>query len=224
MSSMGAEFFGHYAMQDIAKVAGTYFRSSGELMPRPFLRADMARLGRRGVSRQTYSDIIDEVYAVRLEGQPHLDQFLVREARQRELQCLDPLAYEKQGLLADYLKEVRRIQALGQLDEERSTFITEGLTDEVFRPQGIPTGISVLDAALDGGGPCPGDLYVLEGEPKVGKTRQLCNIAVHAAVELRLGVFYQTYEVRAAKLKRRLLRIACCTGGLWYSLRPEGFH
>lgn len=66
----------------------------------------------------------------------------------------------------------------------------------------VPTGVSTIDAHLQGGGIGPGEMGIFMGLPGFHKTTWLCNVGM-AARERGLNVFHATFEVSAVKTARR---------------------
>jgi replicative DNA helicase len=68
---------------------------------------------------------------------------------------------------------------------------------------GIPSGFYDLDAKTNGFK--PSDLVVIAGRPSMGKTSMVLNIALHAAVESRIGVAIFSLEMSKEQLVERML-------------------
>ncbi|MFH1144757.1 MAG: DNA repair protein RadA [Candidatus Eisenbacteria bacterium] len=73
-------------------------------------------------------------------------------------------------------------------------------------PQRIPTGLSEFDRVL-GGGIVPGSVVLIGGDPGIGKSTLLLQVASRL-IEQKLGVLYVSGEESAAQVKLRATRLA----------------
>lgn len=84
----------------------------------------------------------------------------------------------------------------------------------------LPTGVSELDRVL-GGGLVPGAVILLAGEPGVGKSTLLLDVAAKFATGGTGGVLYVTGEESAAQVKLRAERIGAVASGLYLSAETD---
>ncbi|MGN6405886.1 DNA repair protein RadA [Sinomonas sp.] len=86
----------------------------------------------------------------------------------------------------------------------------------------LPTGVSELDRVL-GGGLVPGAVILLAGEPGVGKSTLLLDVAAKVAGTGSTpgGVLYVTGEESAAQVKLRAERIGAVAPGLYLSAETD---
>ena len=77
--------------------------------------------------------------------------------------------------------------------------------------QRLPTGLRELDRVL-GGGIVPGSLLLIGGEPGVGKSTLLLQVAGGVAGRRRRGVLYATGEESAAQVRLRAARLGLGAG------------
>ncbi|MCH6472192.1 DNA repair protein RadA [Sinomonas terrae] len=88
----------------------------------------------------------------------------------------------------------------------------------------LPTGVSELDRVL-GGGLVPGAVILLAGEPGVGKSTLLLDVAAKVAATAAPGVpshvLYVTGEESAAQVKLRAERIGAVSPGLYLSAETD---
>jgi DNA repair protein RadA/Sms len=86
----------------------------------------------------------------------------------------------------------------------------------------LPTGVSELDRVL-GGGLVPGAVILLAGEPGVGKSTLLLDVAAKVAGmgSSPGGVLYVTGEESAAQVKLRAERIGAVAPGLYLSAETD---
>lgn len=93
---------------------------------------------------------------------------------------------------AQVTSPVRAAQPIGQVSAQAA--------------QALPTGVSELDRVL-GGGIVPGAVVLLAGEPGVGKSTLLLDVAARAAQALDGPVLYLTGEESASQVRLRAERI-----------------
>ncbi|WP_138445200.1 DNA repair protein RadA [Sinomonas susongensis] len=88
----------------------------------------------------------------------------------------------------------------------------------------LPTGVGELDRVL-GGGLVPGAVILLAGEPGVGKSTLLLDVAARVASAgssaAASGVLYVTGEESAAQVKLRAERIGAVSPGLYISAETD---
>lgn len=82
-----------------------------------------------------------------------------------------------------------------------------------------PTGVAELDRVL-GGGLVPGAAVLLAGEPGVGKSTLLLDVAAHAA-DKGLRALYLTGEESAAQVKLRAERVGAVRAELWLAAETD---
>ncbi|HVQ17859.1 MAG TPA: AAA family ATPase, partial [Actinomycetes bacterium] len=82
-----------------------------------------------------------------------------------------------------------------------------------------PTGVDELDRVL-GGGLIPGGVALLAGEPGVGKSTLLLDVAAKAA-RSGLTTLYVTGEESVAQVRLRADRISAVNGGLWLAAETD---
>lgn len=70
-------------------------------------------------------------------------------------------------------------------------------------PNGLSTGLTALDAALDG--LHPGDLVLLGSRPGMGRTSLALQLALHAAVEQQVKVAYFTTQATREQIAMKLV-------------------
>ncbi|WP_422934934.1 DNA repair protein RadA [Sinomonas sp. P47F7] len=84
----------------------------------------------------------------------------------------------------------------------------------------LPTEVAELDRVL-GGGLVPGAVILLAGEPGVGKSTLLLDVAAKVAAAGTGGVLYVTGEESAAQVKLRAERIGAVASGLYLSAETD---
>lgn len=204
------DFFGHYAIPDVVSHGLKYFLEEGNHLPKAALKADMALVGNSAIARDTYNEAIDNIFNIELAGKEHVENTIVEQARLRKLLALGPVeSWIQSGRHKEYLKIVREVENLG-VSTQHDQLV--GLTDDFdimiqSTPKGVPTGFSRIDAALNGGGICPGELLLILGRYNVGKSQMLGNIAVNAARQGR-AVFFVSFETSLRNTRTRLAKIA----------------
>jgi DNA repair protein RadA/Sms len=82
-----------------------------------------------------------------------------------------------------------------------------------------PTGVDELDRVL-GGGLVPGAAVLLAGEPGVGKSTLLLDVAAHAA-DRGLRALYLTGEESAAQVKLRAERVGAVRSDVWLAAETD---
>jgi DNA repair protein RadA/Sms len=85
--------------------------------------------------------------------------------------------------------------------------------------QARPTGVAELDRVL-GGGLVPGAAVLLAGEPGVGKSPLLLDVAAHAS-DQGVKALYLTGEESAAQVKLRAERVGAVREGLWLAAETD---
>lgn len=83
-----------------------------------------------------------------------------------------------------------------------------------------PTGINELDRVL-GGGLVPGGVVLLAGEPGVGKSTLLLDVAVHAAAQLSAPVLVVSGEESAAQVRLRAERVGALHPQLYLAAETD---
>ena len=199
-------FFGHFILADLVEKGLAGWREEGVIPPPPLL-ADAAR--RAGSPQALYASTLGKVYALPLEGAGHVGKRLVREVQNRLLAQLEEQRAQlmSNGTAGDYFKAVREIEALNQNEDTQ----LGRLTDDVARllvpgAGGVSTGFPALDAKLDCGGIGPGELFLLIGDPNVGKTQFLHHLAREAVFRQGLNTFVLSVETSFRNTKLRILR------------------
>ena len=84
----------------------------------------------------------------------------------------------------------------------------------------LPTGVGELDRVL-GGGLVPGAVILLAGEPGVGKSTLLLDVAAKVAAAGSPPVLYVTGEESAAQVKMRAERIGAVASSLYLSAETD---
>jgi DNA repair protein RadA/Sms len=121
-------------------------------------------------------------------------------------------------------------QAWGTVEQvgARAHGVTSGPVSTAARPiveiqvdqaSARPTGVGELDRVL-GGGMIPGGVALLAGEPGVGKSTLLLDVAARAA---RSGIttLYVTGEESVAQVRLRADRISAVNGALWLAAEND---
>jgi DNA repair protein RadA/Sms len=122
-------------------------------------------------------------------------------------------------------------QAWGTVEElgaPKAASLAPGMVSSPARPineisieaaQARPTGVAELDRVL-GGGLVPGAAVLLAGEPGVGKSTLLLDVAAHAS-DQGVKALYLTGEESAAQVKLRAERVGAVREGLWLAAETD---
>jgi DNA repair protein RadA/Sms len=121
-------------------------------------------------------------------------------------------------------------QAWGTVEQAgaRAQGVTAGPVSAAARPiveipvdhaTARPTGVDELDRVL-GGGMLPGGVALLAGEPGVGKSTLLLDVAARAA-RSGLTTLYVTGEESVAQVRLRADRISAVNGSLWLAAEND---
>lgn len=207
MTHVADVFFGHYALRDLVKHGVEHYLTTGELLPAPALLHDLTQKGGE-VSPQTYTLYLERIFAAPLEGGGHVQRRLQDEVQRRMLSELDE---RREDLLADgrtkdYFRAVREIEALGEEPDAEISALTADLAGLLANaPTGISTGFAPMDACLDNGGICPGELFLVIGDPNIGKTQFLHHLA-REAMKQDVYTFVLSLETSHRNTRLRILR------------------
>jgi len=123
---------------------------------------------------------------------------------------------EAWGTLAETVAPVGRVRALPGAPLSPALPI-DAVSAEVSAP--VPTGVGELDRVL-GGGLVPGAVVLLAGEPGVGKSTLLLQVAARAADAGRCAL-YVTGEESAAQVRMRAARIGALSPRLYLAAETD---
>ena len=197
-------YFDDPDLQDVITYSQQYFRKNNEVPSRPLLVEllekpdEVKRLYRKVRDIKSVSDRV-----LAFCRKQALKEAVIRCARMVEKGDLDRLE-----------KIIQQAQAVGASTEDLGEFlvrdqdkrVAEYLHPEQAAQSKIPTGMTYLDQCL-GGGLEEGELGVVMGSSKSGKSMFLANIAFGAASGSRgLEVVYYSLEMRQRKILRRIDR------------------
>jgi DNA repair protein RadA/Sms len=100
------------------------------------------------------------------------------------------------------------------------TRVAQRLTDVATEgAAAIPTGVVELDRVL-GGGLVPGGVVLVSGEPGIGKSTLLLDVAARAGTDARPSL-YVTAEESAGQVRRRADRMGIDTAGLYLAAQTS---
>ncbi len=170
--------------------------------------------------------MIARIFSAPLANATHVRETIVREAKRRMVEGLDPAAdLRGAGDLRAHISRLREIDGLGRADSNPLLHMHRALPEAGLIERGLPSGYPKLDACLPGGGVGPGHLAVAMGDTGGGKTRLLCNVALHAARVHHVNVLYECYEGGAEDIQRRLVRAALRRKDIvdWQAAATEAF-
>lgn len=224
LERVGETFFGHFILADLVEKALTAWRASGEVPPPPVL-VDSAR--RDGAPQALYASVLGKVYTLPLEGGTHVGGRLVREVQNRMLAQLEEQRARllSNGTAPEYFKAIREIEALGAPEDAEMGRLTADV-GRLLAPseRGVSTGFARLDSKLDCEGIGPGELFLVIGDPNVGKTQFLHHLAREAVFRQRKNTLVLSLETSFRNTKLRILRaeLGWTRRQVWAD--PEGFQ
>ncbi len=217
-------FFGYHVTSDVVSHGLRLFIETGEFLPAAALKTDMALLGNSAVARDTFDMVIDAIFKVPLKGRSHVEETLITQARARLLMHLgSPEEYVLSGRVGEYLSALREIDGLGASKTDQVMAIADDFDVMMDNtPEGVPIGFPKIDAALNGGGLCPGEMALVLGRYNVGKSQMLNNIAVSSAKAGR-PVFFVSFETSMRNTRMRLAKVALNWNDEQINARPRQF-
>jgi KaiC/GvpD/RAD55 family RecA-like ATPase len=208
LQKVGSDFFGHFALRDIVSHGLEVYRQGHKLLPLAALKADMVRVGRTGVARDTYEAFLDRVAEVPLEGRDHVQETIVERVKETIILNTDPKVYVVSGQYQAYLDKLKEVDSLGVGTRLQSIVgVVEDLdTLDLSQASGIPIGFGRLDAAFNGGGVCGGELCVVMGRYNVGKTQLMHQAVVNVAGSGLGAVLAISHETSLRNTRVRILK------------------
>ena len=124
---------------------------------------------------------------------------------------------EKDGNYDEVLSMIDKAISIGSGFNEGLSFMDllklPLIYKDVYDPSKlVKTGFAHYDAALQGGF-APGEIHILMGSPKIGKSTMGCNIGAHALISGK-NVFHCTFEIKSVDV---LVKYACRLTGMSYT-------
>lgn len=199
------DLFGHFALRNLIRWGLEHHKKHGELLPEEALAEEIGRRLNGSAGAEVHHEMLATVFSRDLSAREHVEQTLLRETRKRAVDMLDKPTTGELPELEEYIALLRKIKAHG--DHRQNATLVHSIQPMQGAYDGLSTGFPSLDALLDGGGLCPGELGVIHGDPGEGKTRALINIARYTAM-MNPGklVYFISYEVVEHRLLQRLER------------------
>jgi hypothetical protein len=220
-------FFGHYALRDAVSLGLAYFNKTGDQLPAAALKTDLTRLGRPEAHPQVYDGVVDSIFSTPLEVQEHVEATVFDYAKRALLEDLERQRseYMDAGRLDDYLSAIHEIAALGATQDAQVGALMADLDELVLNPPvGMSTGFPALDRCLACYGIGPGEVFLVVGDPNIGKTMLLHHLARSAALGQGALTLVISHETSHRNTRLRLLRGATGWTRQQVLADPDGFR
>lgn len=208
LEKAGGAFFGNFLLNDLVDVAIASFQRTGELLPPPALVAEAA--AKTEANAHGYKALCDLLWRIPLDGVAVAGARLVRAVQNRmlaELGDTRQAAFQSgSGAVQAWFRKVREIELLGEDQSREARAVTDDVDSLLAGPRRVvQTGFPALDACMTDGGIADGELFLVIGDPNVGKTQLLHHLA-RQAVAQGVRTFVLSLETGDRATRMRLLR------------------